>query len=184
MYLYLLPLARSTSTIPSEILIPTSDGGVEHTAATFAPAQTFLKRAASGEIILFPPQVFLLKLLTQFVTQTESGYLHFMSQREKLLSFLKSVPTAETEKGKASPLSMISWADKCISPYVLFKRSGEDGRVVLALDKPGPELKGSDRAGDWERVVLVKFGKGGPTQVEMRRREDALEEERKLKSTL
>lgn len=68
-----------------------------------------------------------------------------------------------------------------MSPHHLFIRK-QDKRIVLGLDKPGPELKGSERGGDWERVVLVNFGKGGPTNVEVRRRDDVLEEERQSKA--
>lgn len=76
---------------------------------------------------------------------------------------------------------MIPWSEKVMSPHNLFIRQ-QDKRIVLGLDKPGPELRGSERGGDWEHVVLVNFGKGGPTNVEVRRREDALEEERKVKA--
>lgn len=180
MYLYLLPLTESSSSssTPSEILVPTPDGGVEHTAATFAPAETFLARAAAGEIILFPPQAFLLTLVSRFLNPTFSS--SHATQREKLLEFIHAVPTADTPRGKEHGVSSISWGDKCISPHNLFIRQG-DGRVVLGLDKPGPELKGSDRGGDWERVVLVRFAKGGPSEVEVRMREDVLEEERRAK---
>ena len=182
MYIYLLPLARSSSTLPSEMLVPTPDGGVEHTAATFAPAQTFLSRAAANDIILFPPQHFLLVLLNQFFSVGDSGPLHQTSQRENLLAFLRRVPTAETAKGREHCTAAIPWADKVISPQTIGLRES-DQRAILALDKPGPELKGSKRGGDWERVVLVKFGKGGPTKVEVRRREDVLEEERRAKDS-
>lgn len=180
MYLYLLPIARGP--VPAEMLIPTADGGVEHTAAQFAPAQTFLKQAAANSIILFPPQVYLLKLLTDFLTggtaSLEEGPLHFTAQRKKLMKFLKKTPTAVTPKGLEQPTANIAWADKVISPNHLLIRE-EDNRVVLGLDKPGPELKGTDRGGDWERVALVKFGKGGPADVEIRFREEVLAEERK-----
>ena len=53
-----------------------------------------------------------------------------------------------------------------------------DGRSVLGLDKSGRELEGSKRSGDPERVVLVKFGKEGPRDVEVRRRREVLDEER------
>jgi len=53
-----------------------------------------------------------------------------------------------------------------------------DGRSVLALDKSGLELEGSGRGGDSERVVLVKFSKEGPRDVEVRGRREVLEEER------
>lgn len=49
MYIYCLPLARRSGTLPSEMLVPTPDGGVEHTAANFAPAQTFLARQIAKE---------------------------------------------------------------------------------------------------------------------------------------
>lgn len=56
-----------------------------------------------------------------------------------------------------------------------------DGRSVLGLDKPGPELVGSGRGGDGERVVLVRFSKEGPRDVEVRWRKEVLEEERVAK---
>ncbi|KAH6900453.1 hypothetical protein B0T10DRAFT_554989 [Thelonectria olida] len=181
MYLYLLPLSRSE--MPSEMLIPTPDNGVEHTTALFAPAQDFLAQASANSIVLFPPQMYLLRLVANIFTSTaaapEQGPLHLASQREKLLSFIASIPTAETEKGKGHKTATIAWADKVMSPHTLFVRKA-DKRVVLALDKPGAELKHTDRAGDWERVVLVNFGKGGPTNVEVRRREEVLEEERRV----
>ncbi len=52
-----------------------------------------------------------------------------------------------------------------MSPTGLFF-SKKDGRSVLGLDKPGPELKGTDRGGNQERVVLVRFSKEGPRDVE------------------
>lgn len=178
MYLYMLPLA---SNLPSEMLVPTPDGGVEHTAAVFAPAQHFLSLAASKDIILFPPQAFLLVLLTRFIAAaSEASLEEYTSQRERLLSFLQQVPTAETAKGREHPTSRISWADKVMSPHNLFIRAS-DGRIVLGIDKPGPELKGTTRGGDWERVVLVRFTKAGPTEVEIRLRQDVLEEERQAK---
>lgn len=122
-----------------------------------------------------------MQLLTKFLTgptaSLEEAPLHFMAQRKKVLAFLRRVPTAETDGGKAHPTSQVAWKDKVMSPYHLFIREG-DGRVVLGLEKPGLELKGSDRAGDWDRVVLVSFGKGGPSKVEVRLREDILKEEK------
>ncbi|CAM1504427.1 Fc.00g020180.m01.CDS01 [Cosmosporella sp. VM-42] len=185
MYLYLLPLTKGH--MPAEMHIPTPDNGVEHTAALFAPAKTFLTRASRNEIILFPPQAYLMTLIAGLFTgkpksnSSMDGPIHLASQRRKLLSFIKRVPTAETAKGKEHHTSQITWGEKVVSPHNLFVRSG-DGRVVLGLDKPGPELKGSHRGGDWERVVLVNFGKGGPTDVEVRHREDVLEEEKKVKA--
>lgn len=57
-----------------------------------------------------------------------------------------------------------------------------DGRSVLALGKPGQELEWSGRSGDPERVVLVRFSKEGPRDVEVRWKKDVLEEERAWKA--
>lgn len=70
------------------------------------------------------------------------------------------------------------WADKVMSPIGLLMRKS-DGRSVLGLDKPGPELKESGRRGDEKRVVLVKFSKEGPRNVEVRERREVLEEEKR-----
>jgi 8-oxo-dGTP pyrophosphatase MutT (NUDIX family) len=188
MYVYMLPLSQGDAP-PSEMLLATPDNGVEHTAATFASPQAFLSRLAAGEIILFPPQAYLLSHLARFLQpapSTLSGdasalQKHYATQRSALLEFLQATPTATSAKAQAHPTSLIAWSDKVMSPHNLFVRQG-DGRVVLGLDKPGPELKGSDRGGDWEHVVLVRFGKSGPSEVEIRKREDVLEEERKHKS--
>ncbi|KAJ3473352.1 hypothetical protein NLG97_g10352 [Lecanicillium saksenae] len=56
-----------------------------------------------------------------------------------------------------------------------------DRRAVLSLNYPGLELEGSDRVGDFEHVVLTKFGKGGPTGVEVRLREEVLDEDNQPK---
>lgn len=70
-----------------------------------------------------------------------------------------------------------TWQNKYISPLGLsFGR--KDGRAVLALDKPGPELVGTGLKGDDQRVVLVRFMKEGPRNVEVRWRKDVMEEER------
>lgn len=182
MYVYALPVAQSSNALPSEMLVPTPDGGVEHTAATFAPAQTFLARAAAREIILFPPQVYLLHHLARFFQETDdNGPLHYTAQRERLFDFLRRVPTSDAPRGREHPTASISWADKVMSPHNLFIRSS-DKRIVLGLDKPGPELKGTDRGGDWDRVAFVKFTKAGPIDVEIRDREEALAEEKRAKS--
>ncbi len=187
MYLYLLPLTRGGG-VPSKMLIATPDGGVEHTAADFATPQSFLKQVQDNTIILFPPQVFLLEIVAKFVGGGKMGALEeeskrFMIQRKKLLSYVRKVPTADTEKGKQHPTSQISWGDKVISPIHLYIRES-DNRAVLGLDHPGPELDGSDRAGDWERVVLVKFGKRGPSSVEVRLREEILAEDKEEQAKL
>lgn len=183
MYLYLMPLpsqettavvtaddASSSLPLDHDAVIPTPDGGVEHTAARFLPAHAWLDAARAGDIILFPPQFFLLHLVAQHVKPSSSSsstpldVLH--DQRAALLSFIR-------EGG---------WGDKCISPAVVGGgRRKSDGRVVLALDKPGPELAGKGRAGVSDYVVLVDFTKEGPRRVEVGLKSEVLAEEREKK---
>ncbi|KAM0278490.1 hypothetical protein ACHAQH_005157 [Verticillium albo-atrum] len=187
MYLYLLPdtaaFDRVEAAQQQEIIVPTPDGGVEHTAARFDDAAAWLAKADAGEIILFPPQYYLLHHVARFCSRQGAGtsFSVFESQREKLLEFLRKTPTASSDKGTAHPTSSIPWSEKVMSPQNLLIRSS-DNRVVLGLDKPGPELKDSGRGGDWERVVLVKFSKEGPRKVEVRDREQVLAEEREEKA--
>ncbi|KMU80143.1 hypothetical protein CISG_08251 [Coccidioides immitis RMSCC 3703] len=49
-----------------------------------------------------------------------------------------------------------------------------DGRQILDLSQPGPELKGTDKKGEIDRVVLARFNKEGPREVEIRWRRDVL----------
>lgn len=73
----------------------------------------------------------------------------------------------------------VPWAEKVMSPMALMFRKS-DGRSVLALNKPGPELEGGGRSGDHQRVVLVRFGKEGPRDVEVRLRKEVLAEEKEF----
>ncbi|KAJ6788783.1 hypothetical protein PWT90_09014 [Aphanocladium album] len=179
MYLYLLPLSRK---VPSKMLLATPDGGIEHTAASFASPQAWMKQANEGKVILFPPQFFILHTVGRYVGGGKPGSLEeeskrFMLERRKLLKFVRQVPTATTALGREHPTSQVAWADKVISPLPMYARDRDgDRRVVLSLNYPGPELEGSDRVGDFEHVVLTKFGKGGPTGVEVRLREEILDE--------
>jgi len=146
---------------------PTSDGGIEHTTAQFLPASKWLDMSRAGEIILFPPQFFLLYLLAPFLspenTSENISTDELAQQRKRVMDFVKS----------GDP----PWTDKCMSPTSLMWKKG-DGRVVLGLDKPGLELEGSGRRGDGERVVLVEFARGGPRRVEVAWRKDVFQEER------
>lgn len=176
MYIYFLPLTQiSAKNITQEAMIPvpTSDGGVEHTAALFGSCQKWLDQARKNEIILFPPQFYLMWLLSPFLSVPSSplSTAELQKQRDSVLEFLKS-----DGDGKG-----VKWADKVISPVAILLRES-DQRAVLALDKPGPELKNSDRRGDEKRVVLVKFGKDGPRNVDVRYKKDVLEEERAASS--
>ncbi|TKA66619.1 hypothetical protein B0A49_07611 [Cryomyces minteri] len=167
MYLYFLPLSSPNSLGPlsgsaTEAVIPTPtpDGGIEHTAARFLPPSTWLNMANKGEIILFPPQYFLLHLISPFLSPENLPNVidhdELQRQRQALMEFVKT----------SSP----PWGEKCISPLAVMKRKG-DGRAVLGLDRPGLELENSDRKGDSERVVLVNFNKEGPRNVENERGE-------------
>lgn len=172
MYVYFLPLTQvSAKNIKSEAVIPvpTSDGGLEHTAALFASCKTWLEQATRNDIILFPPQYYLMHLLSPFldVGSKPLSTEELQKQRDGVVEFLKG-----DGDGKG-----VLWADKVISPVGLLMRKS-DGRSVLAVDKPGPELKDSGRGGDEKRVVLVKFSKEGPRNVEVRLRKDVLEEEK------
>jgi hypothetical protein len=171
MYIYFLPLTTTSAANIKEksvVPIPTSDGGVEHTAALFASCESWLSKARRGDIILFPPQFYLMYLLSSFLSPSPNlSTRELQGQRDKVLGFLEG-----DGDGKG-----IQWKDKVMSPVGLMMPES-DGRSVLVLDKPGLELEGSGRGGDAERVVLVKFGKEGPRNVEVRDRREVLEEER------
>lgn len=81
-------------------------------------------------------------------------------------------------KGDGGDGKGVQWGDKVMSPIGILM--GKDGRSVLGLEKPGPELSGSGRGGDQKRVVLVRFSKAGPTDVEVRERREVLGEERQM----
>lgn len=199
MYIYFMPLAESPRTPVADggpvdidvVQTPTPDGGVEHTAATFADASEWLRRQARGEIVLFPPQCYLLTLVAQVFSSVSPESVgndleaRYAAQRRALVEFVRRTPTTAdggaVEGGKAlHPSALIPWSDKVMSPHTLFIRDSDD-RIVLGIDKPGPELKGTGAGGDFERVVLVKFAKGGPRDVEVRGREEVLREEKALK---
>ncbi|KAL8652148.1 MAG: hypothetical protein Q9210_002855 [Variospora velana] len=166
MYLYFLPLEAQEG-IPQMLHLPTSDGGVEHTEAEFLPAREWLARAQADKIILFPPQFFLLSLVADFLGTTpgaEDGAEGLLSterlqaQREALLDFVKS----------GDP----PWGEKCISPSPLRKDGKE---LIMGLDEPGPELEGTDRKGDDERVIWVRFkGKDGTSGLRVGWRKDVM----------
>ncbi|CBF75304.1 hypothetical protein AN3822.2 [Aspergillus nidulans FGSC A4] len=168
MYLYFLPLPLESeksllSEIPAEgereeIQIPTSDGGVEIAEAQFLPASEWLRKAARGEIILFPPQFVLLSLAAQFLDKEPRQIApdELQRRREQLIEFVYS----------GSP----PWTEKCISPKV--GKFAEDGRAVLTLEHPGPELEGTDRRGESERAVLVRFKNGSARELSLAWKKD------------
>ncbi|KAF4156862.1 hypothetical protein CNMCM6936_002342 [Aspergillus lentulus] len=176
MYLYFLPLPVETdqsvlNEIPAEgereeIQVPTSDGGVEITEAMFLPAAEWLRKAQSGEIIMFPPQFLLLHLVSQFLDKeprTTASLEELRNRRAELMEFAHS----------GSP----PWTEKCISPKML--KMSSDGRTVLALDHPGPELEGTNRAGEPDRVVYVQFKQGAARKLDVRWKKDVFAEQEK-----
>lgn len=177
MYLYFLPLTQITAkniSADAVIPMPTSDGGVEHTTALFASCKEWLDQARKNEIILFPPQFYLMWLLAPFlsVSSTRLPTAELQKQRDGVREFLKG-----DGDGKG-----VKWADKVMSPVPLLIRQS-DARAVLNLNSPGPELKDSGRKGDEKRVVLVSFSKEGPRNVDVRLRQEVLEEEKAAKDS-
>jgi len=174
MYIYFLPLAHASSTgaVPtfSEAMIanPTPDGGIEHTTAKFLPCQKWLDLSRSGDIILFPPQFFLLHLLAPFLPPSDSSTSHaeLSKQREQVREFVHSGDPPFTEM--------------VISPMALLWKNA-DGRAAMGLDKPAAEVKGLGKRGDSERVILVEFSKGGPRRLEVVSKKELFREEREGK---
>ena len=150
MYLYFLPIHSSlaSKTDKAQMHVPTADGGVEHTAARFLYPQDWIDLALSGEIVLFPPQFFLLALIAPFLLKPSSsgetmstGSLE--DQRERLLDFVR--------KDGETP-----WGEKCISPNPI-KKTGN--HLFMGLQDPGPELEGTSRRGDPLRLIKVELAK-------------------------
>ncbi|KAI9790761.1 MAG: hypothetical protein M1835_000789 [Candelina submexicana] len=184
MYIYFLPLATAYNAhspslsslsdaqgavIPS----PTPDGGLEHTAARFLPPLKWLSMARRGEIVLFPPQYFLLHLISQLLSSEEAPRNidrdELKRQRDALMEFL--------ERGDPP------WGDKCICPFSLLGKR-EDGRTALSLERPGLGLESVGRRGDSERVVLVRFSEEGPRDLEVAWKIDVLEQDERMKGKL
>jgi 8-oxo-dGTP pyrophosphatase MutT (NUDIX family) len=129
---------------------------VETMAPEWRRASEWLRAARSGEIILFPPQFLLLYIVSSILDTPGDSPDEILSKREILRRKIN-------DEG---------WKDKYISPIGF--STGEDGRSILELDKPGPELKDSGLKGDMEFVVKVKFNKEGPREVDVALRKDVL----------
>lgn len=150
MYLYFLPLESrlELGKRTDQMHIPTPDGGVEHTAAKFAWAGEWIDSALKEECVLFPPQFFLLSLVADFLKAPppENGkeekldIERLREQRTRLLEFVK---------GGDPP-----WGEKCISPNPI-KKSGDT--LWMGMGDAGPELEGTGRSGDKERVLKVEL---------------------------
>ncbi|EDN07987.1 predicted protein [Histoplasma mississippiense (nom. inval.)] len=157
----------------SDVQAPTSDGGLEITEARFLPASEWLRLAKNGDVIMFPPQVFLLSFVAQFLERpgesaTAVSKEESTRRRAELVEFVHS----------GSP----PWTDKFISPTTIGHAT--DGRSILRLDYVGPELQGSAKKGEPDRVVLVRFCKEGPREVEVRWRNEVALEKKPTQSSL
>ena len=145
--------AAVAGAVSNNMHIPTPDGGIEHTAATFLYPVEWLRRCLAREIVMFPPQFFLLNLLSGFLAPLpprtppsshtqDSDRAILQRQRDRLMEFVQ---------GDGDP----PWGEKCISPDSI-KLDGRKG-LILGLAKPGPELEGTGRMGDKERVIRVEL---------------------------
>ncbi|KAI1175522.1 hypothetical protein F4777DRAFT_321030 [Nemania sp. FL0916] len=197
MYIYMLPLEEDASASAmaqggEAAVVPSPDpeaDGKEVTTARFDDAAAWLAKQGREEIVLFPPQFFLLHLLSGFLKGPPSSSSpvgmaeHYAAQRAALRTFLETMPTSTHPAAVTHPTSQIPWADKCISPVVLGARHS-DRRTILGLDRPGREISSGKanhgRGGDFERVMLIRFGKG-PMNLEVRGREEVLKEEEEAK---
>ncbi|KAF2815984.1 uncharacterized protein BDZ99DRAFT_376042 [Mytilinidion resinicola] len=201
MYLYFLPLPTSPSSSsssplppsspaspisttldPDEIIIPTPtpDGGIEHTAARFLPAAKWLALARAARILLFPPQFFLLHLLAPYLARSSTSPTSplpppaaLQAERDALLKFLNEPAVYDGEREA-------SWADAAISPRPVVGLPGYgdvgQGATVLGLEWAGPEVErqGKGRRGVKGWVVVARFAREGPREVEVVRREEVV----------
>lgn len=159
MYVYMMPLSSTAiekGDGKTTVVVPSHDGGLEHTELAFNDVKDWLEQAKRGEVTLYPPQFYILSVLEPFF-EGRTGTVE--EQRRRFLEFVAKVPTNGGDKGT----EMISWGEKVMSPTVIGRK--EDGRLVMGVDKPGPELEGTGRGGDGSRSVVVRFGKEGPSEV-------------------
>jgi hypothetical protein len=173
MYLYYIHLKETSN--PS--ITATADQ-IETMDPQYHRASHWLSLARSSSIILFPPQFLLLYLAARFLDHPDRPEgskeiygdkitaLEIVQRRRELYNFV-------TKEGNPP------WSEKFISP--IGKGVGKDGRQALSLGKPGPELEGSGLRGDDEYVVMVKFNKEGPRQLEVKTLTEMREEERESK---
>ena len=177
MYLYFLPIDSpiSSTSDKAQMHIPTPDGGVEHTAARFLYSQEWIDLALAREIVLFPPQFFLLALIAPYLKgpllsgdTPERDVLE--KQRKELIDFVQN---------DGDP----PWGEKCISPNPI-KRSGN--YLIMGMEKAGPELEGTSRKGDSARVLKVELakdlerGRQRPEPRELAWRKDTLGKRQKM----
>ena len=176
MYLYFLPLAGETSSgsdhgregqalfHETTIPIPTTDGGIEHTATRFLPAWEWLSLAARREVVLFPPQYLLLHLLAPILCpQGAAG------------DGVSSVEELERQSQQVQELVRTGeppWADRVICPRM---KKAASGQMVVDLSRVSPELEGTGARGEDDRVLLMSWEDGVPRDIEVKWRKDVAE---------
>lgn len=148
MFLYFVPEDTSSvsgTTRGKAQQLPTGDGGIEILSTRFMAPHVALDAAKRQEIVLFPPQFYLISALLPFLEQSTGLEDHVAKlRRRKLVRF------AEGEFGQMT-----------VEPHVLKKLS--DGRVVMGL---GPN-------GDQENVVIAQVAKKGePRGLELLKKHD------------
>ncbi|KAH0613479.1 uncharacterized protein H6S33_005365 [Morchella sextelata] len=143
MFLYLLPADHASTAAAQR---PTSDGGIETLSARFITPHSALAAAARNELVLFPPQFYLLSSLLPYLpggAEEEAGLEDHVAKvrrrRRRLLRFARG-----------------DFGAMVMEPAPL-RRLG-DGRVVMGL---GPR-------GDQERAVVIQVAeRGEPRGLEM-----------------
>ena len=176
MYLYFVHLKETSN--PS---IHATADQIETMAPEYRPAADWLRAAQAGDVILFPPQFILLYLASQFLDRVDQleGSKEIYGAKTTAMDIVKRRRALYEFVTKPGQNGGPAWSEKFISP--IGKGVQHDGRQALALGKPGPELKDSGLSGDEEYVVMVKFQKEGPRQLEVRRKSEVAEEGRKAK---
>lgn len=148
MFLYFIP--ESNPSAPETVggrtrQLPTDDGGIEIVSTRFMAPQLALDAAKRDEIVLFPPQFYLISMLLPFLEQSAGLEDHVAKLRRKRL-----VRFAKGDFGKMT-----------VEPHVLRKLS--DRRVLMGL---GPN-------GDKDSFVIVQIAeKGEPRGLKLLRKHD------------
>lgn len=164
MYVYMLPLGESSLADNGDYFIPRSDGGKEHNSASFKYADEWTELAENNTILLFPPQFYLLSLLSPFIYKPskEVSTVELQKQRNQVVNFLETTPNNDNDR--------VPWAKKVISPTT--GNMSKDGRVILLLDSSGPELN-NIRQGDASRFVLMPIANGSNAKnIEVKSRQE------------
>lgn len=145
MFLYFIPEDNPSAPGRRTKQLPTDDGGIEILSTKFMAPQLALDAAKRDQIVLFPPQFYLISTLLPFLEQSTGLEDHVVKLRRKQL-----VRFAKGNFGKMT-----------VEPHILRKLS--DGRVLMGL---GPN-------GDKDSFVIVQIAKKGePRGLELLKKHD------------